>query len=64
MTEQKTLPPTVYTTEQVANLLQVSPPTVRNLSAEGLLAPLPGLRTLRFTKAAVQKYLETAGGSK
>ena len=48
----------IFTTNEVAELLKVTPPTIRRLEAEGQLVALPGLRTLRFNAKSVDRYLD------
>jgi excisionase family DNA binding protein len=48
----------VLTTAQVAEILKVSPATVRHLVGEGELSPLPGVRTFRFTAHTLNEYLK------
>ena len=54
------LPPPrrVLTTNEVAEILRVSPPTVRSLKNRGELHALAGIRTLRFTAATVTAFLD------
>lgn len=47
----------VLTTVEVAEILQVSPATVRRLHEQEKLKAVEGLRTLRFTRAAVLEFL-------
>jgi excisionase family DNA binding protein len=60
MTTNSPIPPStwrVLTTVEVAEILQVSPATVRRLNEQEKLKAVEGLRTLRFTLAAVLKFL-------
>jgi len=50
-------PPRVLTTVEVAEMLQVSSPTVRRLEKDGYLDAVAGLRTLRFSTATVDAFL-------
>lgn len=52
------LPPSrVLTTVEVAEMLQVSSPTVRRLEKDGYLDAVAGLRTLRFSTDTVAAFL-------
>lgn len=62
MTTEKDLeqpsPWATFTTQQVAEFLQLSPPTVRQLGHRGELELLAGLRVHRYTAASVFAYLQ------
>lgn len=47
----------ILTTVEVAEILRVSPPTVRRLRKNGQIDALDGLRTLRFSTATVSAFL-------
>jgi len=54
---------TLLTTKQVAELLQVSPCTVRKLSGRGRLKSVKlGYRSLRFRADAIADFVREAGG--
>ena len=60
MTTNSPFPPStwrVLTTVEVAEILQVSTTTVRRLNEQKKLKAVEGLRTLRFTFAAVLDFL-------
>jgi excisionase family DNA binding protein len=60
MTTNSPLPPStwrVLTTVEVAEILQISTTTVRRLNEQEKLKAVEGLRTLRFTRAAVLDFL-------
>lgn len=48
---------TVFTTAQVAEILQVSRPTVRGLKESGELEALEGMRVHRYPAASLLAYL-------
>lgn len=47
----------ILTTVEVAEILRVSPMTVRRLRKNGQIDALDGLRTLRFSTATVRAFL-------
>lgn len=51
-------PLTVFTTAQVADILQVSEPTVRALKDAGELEVLEGMRVHRYPAASVFAYIK------
>jgi excisionase family DNA binding protein len=56
---QNPLAPTmkIYTTSEVAKILRVSTPTVRNLKKRGEIDAVAGLRTLRFSSSTVAAFI-------
>ena len=53
---------TLLTTKQVAEMLQVSPCTVRRMSYDGKLRSLKlGYRSMRFSADAVADFVREAG---
>ena len=61
-TENRSLPEMVFTAEETAVILKVTPKTVYRLVERQRLHAVKALRHLRVSRASLEKFIATDGG--